>query len=98
MRITPECSVTQHGWLYVTERTFAYATGFGFRLRRFKWREGEADPSAEETLIELAPETGIDNIEAVSVCEHEGETLILVASDDNHFVLQRNVLALFALR
>ena len=85
------------GWLYVTERRFSFTSGFDIRLRRLKYAEGEA-PVAEEVLLELPSASNIDNIEAIDVWREGGETLILIASDDNMFLLQRNVLALFAVR
>lgn len=85
------------GWMYVTERDFSFTGGFNFRLRRVKWGEGDT-PMAEETLIELPSSSAIDNIEGVAVWhEGGGETLIMLVSDDNLFLLQRNVVALFAL-
>lgn len=85
------------GWLYITERKFSFTTGFDIRLRRLKYGEG-ADPVAEETLLELPSVSKIDNIEAIHVWGEGDETLILIASDDNMFLLQRNILALFAIR
>lgn len=85
------------GWLYVTERKFSFTTGFDIRLRRLKYGDGP-DPVAMETLLELPSVSKIDNIEAIDVWREDGETLILVASDDNMFLLQRNVLALFAVK
>lgn len=84
------------GWMYVTERDFSFTGGFDFRLRRVKWGEGEI-PVAEETLIELPSSSAIDNIEGVAVWREGGEILIMLVSDDNLFLLQRNVVALFAL-
>lgn len=85
------------GWLYITERKFSFTTGFDIRLRRLKYGEGH-DPVAEETLLELPSVSKIDNIEAITVWREGDETLILIASDDNMFLLQRNILALFALK
>lgn len=85
------------GWLYVTERAFSFTAGFRFRLRRFRWGDGPA-PTALEELIRLPSESLIDNIEGVAVWEAAGETRILLVSDDNFSVFQRNVVALFALR
>ena len=39
---------------------------------------------------------GLDNLEGIAVREEDGETRILLVSDDNFMALQRNVLALFA--
>lgn len=85
------------GWLYITERRFSFTTGFDIRLRRLKFADG-LEPVAEETLMELPSVSKIDNIEAINVWREGNETLILIASDDNMFLLQRNVLALFALK
>lgn len=85
------------GWLYITERKFSFTTGFDIRLRRLKYADGP-EPVAEETLLALPSASNIDNIEAIEVWREGGETLILIASDDNMFLLQRNVIALFALK
>ncbi len=85
------------GWLYITERKFAFTSGFEIRLRRLKYGDGP-DPVADETLIALPSQSNIDNIEGIEVWREGGETLILIASDDNMFLLQRNILALFAIR
>lgn len=53
---------------------------------------------AEEVLLELPSASNIDNIESIAVWREGDETLILIASDDNLFLLQRNVMALFALK
>ena len=52
----------------------------------------------EEVLPELPSASNIDNIESIAVWREGDETLILIASDDNLFLLQRNVMALFALK
>lgn len=85
------------GWLYITERKFSFTAGFDIRLRRLKYADGP-DPVAEETLLELPSASKIDNIEAITVWREGDETLILIASDDNMFLLQRNILALFAVK
>lgn len=85
------------GRLYVTERAFSYFGGFRFRLRRFRFGPGE-EPDSAETLLSLGAETRIDNIESVTIWREDGETLLLIASDDNYFALQSNVFALFAVR
>lgn len=82
------------GRLYVTERSFSFLQGFRFRLRRFTWDEGVA-PVSEEELLELEPATNIDNIEGVAIWREDGRDYLLIASDDNFFPLERNVLALF---
>lgn len=82
------------GWLYVTERAFSFVGGFRFRLRRLRWDGGGA-PAEEETLLTLGAETNIDNIETVTLWREEGRTYLLLASDDNFMLFERNVLALF---
>ncbi|MEO0362230.1 MAG: esterase-like activity of phytase family protein [Pseudomonadota bacterium] len=85
------------GALYLAERAFSLVGGFRFRLRRIVWGDGPTPETAEE-LLRLPTESLIDNIEGIAVWEEGGETLILVVSDDNFSVFQRNVAALFALR
>ncbi|MEM7522964.1 MAG: esterase-like activity of phytase family protein [Pseudomonadota bacterium] len=85
------------GWMYVAERAFSFTGGFRFRLSRYKWGAGET-PLESEDLITLPSESLIDNIEGVAVWEEAGETRILLISDDNFSLFQRNVFALFALR
>lgn len=85
------------GWLYITERKFSFTSGFEIRLRRLKYGNGK-EPIADETLLEMPAASNIDNIESIDVWRENEETLILIASDDNLFLLQRNVFALFAIK
>lgn len=77
------------GRLWLTERAFSPFRGFHARLRRI------SPGGADETLLDLPPESYADNIEGVALWRAEGRTWLLLVSDDNGFVFQRNVLALF---
>ncbi|MEX2519353.1 MAG: esterase-like activity of phytase family protein [Paracoccaceae bacterium] len=85
------------GWLYVSERAFSFIGGFRFRLRRFRWGDGAA-PVAEEEVLSFGVESYIDNIEAVTIWRRDDRTYLLIASDDNFFLLQHTVLAMYEVR
>lgn len=83
------------GWLWIVERKFSLFTGFKTRIRRARWGAGAA-PDAIEIMATFPASAGLDNLEGIAVREEDGETRILLVSDDNFMALQRNVLALFA--
>ena len=51
-----------------------------------------------QLIATLSPPLRIDNMEALSVEQKAGRTIIWIASDDNFNPLQRTVLMRFALR
>lgn len=86
------------GDLLLLERRFSYLGGVGMRLRRI-----EADaikPGAlvdGKVLIEADMGAEIDNMEGLDVLVENGETRIIIVSDDNGSFLQRNLMLEFRL-
>ncbi|MEL7463117.1 MAG: esterase-like activity of phytase family protein [Pseudomonadota bacterium] len=85
------------GALWIVERDFSFLSGFRTRIRRARWSDGAA-PDVIETMAVFGAGDGLDNLEGVAVWREEGETRLLVIADDNFAFLQRNVIAMFALR
>ena len=81
------------GRLYLTMRSFSFVTGFEIQIRRLTWRDGEI--AGDEVLLDLPAGSMIDNIEGIDLWREGGRTYLMVISDDNGFLLQQNVLALF---
>ena len=82
------------GELYVLERSFKYL-GFASRLLRIR------DPGAslEAETVWQSPRTRHDNLEAVAVIsQSDGETTLLLVSDDNDFALQRTEALLLTIK
>lgn len=87
------------GDLLLLERRFRLSDGVGMRIRRF---DGKAiRPGAVldgEVLIDADLSRQIDNMEGMDVVTtKDGEIRILVVSDDNHSILQRNLMLEFRL-
>lgn len=85
------------GALWIVERDFSFLTGFRTRIRRATWGSGET-PETLETIATFTASDGLDNLEAIDVWQEDGETRLLLLSDDNFAFLQRNIIALFALK
>ena len=88
-----------NGDLLLLERRFSLAGGVGMRIRRIAGADIAAGKTVDgEVLIEADFGYQIDNMESLDVFQSpEGETHILLASDDNHSILQRNILLEFRL-
>ena len=87
------------GDLLLLERRFNMAEGIAMRLTLFKG--GDIKPGATisgETLLETDLAYQIDNMEALDVWKDaDGATRVTLLSDDNHSILQRNLLLEFKL-
>ena len=88
-----------NGDLLLLERRFRLSDGVGMRIRRF---DGKAiEPGAVidgDVLIDADLSQQIDNMEGIDVVAMEdGEIRIVVVSDDNHSILQRNLMLEFRL-
>jgi len=82
-----------------------------FLNRRFAWLEGfsaaitvaetaglaEGATIAGREIAALRAPVSVDNLEALSVTQENGRTIVWLASDDNFFPLQRTLLLKFAL-
>jgi hypothetical protein len=88
-----------NGDLLLLERRFNMATGIAMRLTLVKG--GDIEPGATvdgETLLEADMGYQIDNMEALDVWQDaDGGTRVTLMSDDNHSILQRNLLLEFKL-
>jgi hypothetical protein len=88
-----------NGDLLLLERRFNMADGIGMRLRLI--RGGSIEPKATvngEILMEADLAYQIDNMEALDVWQDgAGKTRVTIMSDDNHSILQRNLLLEFSL-
>ena len=87
------------GDLLLLERRFNMADGIAMRLRLIQGDKIEPGATADgEVLLEAGLAYQIDNMEALDVWQNEaGETRITIMSDDNHSILQRNILLEFKL-
>ncbi len=87
------------GDLVVLERRFDFSSGPAMRIRRIAG--SELKPGAlvsGEILLEADLSDQIDNMEGLAVKPGpNGETLLLIVSDDNNSIIQRTLLLQFAL-
>jgi hypothetical protein len=86
-----------NGDLLLLERRFNMADGIGMRLRRIPGDSIEPKATVDgEILMEADLAHQIDNMEALDVWQDgEGKTRVTILSDDNHSILQRNLLLEF---
>jgi hypothetical protein len=87
------------GDLLLLERRFAMASGVAMRIRRING--ADIKPGALVTgpvILEADMSYQIDNMECLDVWQRaDGVTMISLASDDNHSILQRNLYLEFRL-
>jgi hypothetical protein len=88
-----------NGDLLLLERRFRLSDGVGMRIRRIK-AEG-IRPGAVvdgEVLMDADMSHQIDNMEGLDILQlPDGDIRIIVVSDDNHSILQRNLMLEFRL-
>lgn len=86
-----------NGDLLLLERRFSIAQGVGMRIRRFDGsRIAPGNLIDGETVLEAGFGYQIDNIEGLDVSTGEdGQIYVTLVSDDNHSILQRNLLLEF---
>lgn len=88
-----------NGDLLLLERRFSFAEGIGMQIRRFK--ADDIKPGAVidgEVLINADMGYQIDNMEGLDVvAQPNGDIHIIVVSDDNHSILERNLMLEFKL-
>ncbi|EJT03647.1 esterase-like activity of phytase family protein [Rhizobium sp. CCGE 510] len=88
-----------NGDFLLLERRFNMAEGIGMRIRRIKG--GDIRPGAVvdgELLLEGNFNSQIDNMEGLDTFQAaDGTTHIILVSDDNHSILQRNLMLEFRL-
>jgi hypothetical protein len=88
-----------NGDLLLLERRFNMADGIAMRLTLVKGDEIEPGATVSgETLLEADMGYQIDNMEALDVWQDaDGAARVTLLSDDNHSILQRNILLEFKL-
>ncbi|WP_372353175.1 esterase-like activity of phytase family protein [Pararhizobium sp. YC-54] len=88
-----------NGDLLILERRFSFAEGLGMQIRRI--RGGDIKPGAVvdgEILLNADMGYQIDNMEGLDVIvEPGGDIRIIIVSDDNHSILERNLMLEFRL-
>ncbi|MCV9967527.1 esterase-like activity of phytase family protein [Pararhizobium sp. BT-229] len=88
-----------NGDFLVLERRFSFAEGIGMQIRRIKG--GDIKPGAAvdgEILLQADMGYQIDNMEGLDVViQPDGEIRVIVVSDDNHSILERNLMLEFRL-
>lgn len=88
-----------NGDLLLLERRFRLADGIGMRIRRIKGADIRPGAVVDgEVLIDADMSHQIDNMEGIDVLQMpDGDIRIIVVSDDNHSILQRNLMLEFRL-
>ena len=87
------------GDLLLLERRFTLASGVGLRIRRIDGASLKPGAVVDgEIILEAGMSEEIDNMEGLDVVVGEdGSTRIVLVSDDNHSILQRNLMLEFRL-
>lgn len=88
-----------NGDLLLLERRFNMAEGIGMRLRRIKGADIRPGAVVDgDLLLEGNFNSQIDNMEGLDAFQAaDGTTHIILVSDDNHSILQRNLMLEFRL-
>jgi hypothetical protein len=87
------------GSFLLLERKFGLKDGIGMRIRRFSQADIKPDATIKgETLIEADFSHQIDNMEGIDAYKAaDGSTHLIIVSDDNHSLLERNLMLEFKL-
>lgn len=87
------------GSFLLLERKFGLADGIGMRIRRFSGNDiAPGETVSGEILMEADFSHQIDNMEGIDAYRAaDGSTRLIVTSDDNHSLLQRNLMLEFRL-
>jgi hypothetical protein len=87
------------GSFLLLERKFGLREGIGMRIRRFSQADIKPDATIKgETLIEADFSHQIDNMEGIDAYKAaDGSTHLIIVSDDNHSLLERNLMLEFKL-
>lgn len=88
-----------NGDLLLLERRFNFASGLGMRIRRIAGADVRPGAVVDgDVMLEADMGYQIDNMEALDVVTlPDGEIRIVVVSDDNHSILERNLMLEFRL-
>lgn len=85
------------GQVYALERYWTPAVGSRVRIIRFAQSALDTDQTIEPELLgELGASTSVDNFEGITAFHRDGETILLIVSDDNYSPTQRTLLLAFA--
>jgi hypothetical protein len=88
-----------NGDLLLLERRFSFAEGIGMQIRRIKGDNIKPGAVVDgEVLMNADMGYQIDNMEGMDVVvQPDGEIRVIVVSDDNHSILERNLMLEFRL-
>ncbi|MDZ7822796.1 MAG: esterase-like activity of phytase family protein [Ahrensia sp.] len=94
-----DMAFTPSGDMVLLERRFNVSDGIGMRLRRIKGAALQKGKTVDgEILFEADMGFQIDNLEGMDItADADGSARITLVSDDNHSLLQRNLLLEFKL-
>lgn len=92
-------AILPNGDLLILERRFRLSSGVAFRIRRMAGAEIRPGVLLDgPVLIEANGNNRIDNMEGMDVVRAEdGSLRLILVSDDNHSILQRNLMLEFRL-
>ncbi len=88
-----------NGDLLLLERRFSFAEGIGMQIRRIKGDDIKPGAAVDgDVLLQADMGYQIDNMEGLDiVVEPGGDIRVIVVSDDNHSILERNLMLEFRL-
>jgi hypothetical protein len=88
-----------NGDLLLLERRFSFAEGIGMQIRRIKGDDIKPGAAVDgDVLLQADMGYQIDNMEGLdTVVEPGGDIRVIVVSDDNHSILERNLMLEFRL-
>ena len=87
-----------NGDLLILERRFSFAEGIGMQIRRIKGEDIKPGAVVDgEILLNADMGYQIDNMEGLDVIVEPGDTRLILVSDDNHSILERNLMLEFRL-
>ncbi|WP_438753407.1 esterase-like activity of phytase family protein [Pararhizobium sp. O133] len=88
-----------NGDLLLLERRFSFAEGIGMQIRRFKGDDIKPGAVVDgDVLVNTDMGYQIDNMEGLDVVvQPNGDIHVIVVSDDNHSILERNLMLEFKL-
>jgi hypothetical protein len=88
-----------NGDLLLLERSFSFLGGLGMRIRLIRGEDIRPSAAVDgEVLVEADMGYAIDNMEGIDVIQGpDGKSHVILVSDDNGSILQRNVMLEFVL-
>ena len=85
------------GYIYALERYWTPAVGSRVRVIRFDQSGlNDGQPIEPEVIAEFDAANTVDNFEGITAFHRDGETILLIVSDDNYNPVQRTLLLAFA--